>query len=71
MIKEEVLKQIENELLSSTEYFSRTKLYEVLNRELTRMGYWKNKSRGNPQKGWKNSKIAQRQVEIKKMMKEE
>ena len=30
------------------------KLYKVLKEELSKLGYWKLKSRGNPQKGYKN-----------------
>ena len=28
-------------------------LYKVLKRELTRLGYWRNRPRGNPVKGYK------------------
>ena len=31
----------------------RTKLYKALKTELLALGYWKNKSRGNPQAGYK------------------
>ena len=30
-----------------------TKLYKVLKEELTALGYWKCKVRGNPQAGWR------------------
>ncbi len=31
----------------------RSKLYKVLKRELSLLGYWRNRPRGNPAKGYK------------------
>ena len=31
---------------------SRKKLYQVLKNELTKLGHWRDRPRGNPAKGW-------------------
>ncbi len=62
---------LKNELSQIKDTFNRySKLGNLLKEELTRLGHWKARGRGNPRKGWKNSKIAQKQAEIKKIMKE-
>jgi len=33
-------------------------LYKVLKEELSKLGYWRNKSRGNPQKGYASMREA-------------
>ena len=37
---------------------TRTELYKLLKSELTRLGHWKNKGRGNPRTGFRNSPVA-------------
>lgn len=36
--------------------FGRSKLFELLKRKLSELGYWKNKPRGNPRKGYERMK---------------
>ncbi len=36
---------------------SRREMYKVLRRELSLLGYWKNKPRGDPKKGYSISKF--------------
>jgi hypothetical protein len=47
------LEQLTNEIRDIN---IRRKLYHVLKTELSKIGYWKNKERGNPAKGYINSK---------------
>lgn len=35
----------------------RTRLYNILKQQLILKGYWKNKPRGNPAKGWENAHL--------------
>ncbi len=48
----ELLKQLENELSNITPDFRHTELYKLLKERLSYLGYWKNKERGDPQKGF-------------------
>ena len=39
----------------NTDSFRHSDLYKLLRNELTRLGYWRKKPRGNPQLGYENS----------------
>lgn len=57
--KTEGLIWLKNELSRIGDNFdTRTELYKLLKSELTRLGHWKNKGRGNPRAGFKNSPVA-------------
>jgi len=45
------LDTLRRELMQSNGDFRHTALYKLLKIELTRLGYWKNKARGNPRAG--------------------
>jgi hypothetical protein len=59
MLKSEMLKQLENELSENVANFPRSKLFKILKENLSKMGYWKNKARGNPKKGYDKMMIKQ------------
>ena len=47
------LEALRSDLWRSNDDFRHTPLYKLLKIELTRLGYWKNKPRGNPSAGHK------------------
>lgn len=55
MVKDEQIEIVRKELKNATPHFNRTKLYKMLKEELTRLGHWKNRGRGNPAKAYKAS----------------
>ena len=61
-MKSELLKQLENELSNISPNFRHTKLYKLLHEKLSYLGYWKNKPRGNPKKGFQVMKENQSNV---------
>ena len=62
--------QLKNELSNITDKFdTRSELYILLRSELSRLGYWRNKQRGNPVKGYRTSPVAQQVTEIRKQLK--
>ena len=64
------LKDLRNDLRKPEVALRQTELYKLLKVELTRLGYWKNKPRGNPRKGFRQSPMAQLNIEIRKQAKE-
>jgi hypothetical protein len=44
---------LRHRLRNTGERFRETKLYMLLKKELSLLGYWKNRPRGNPKKGYK------------------
>ena len=64
-MNKETLKQLKNELQGADNNFRRTELYKILKEELSRLGYWKNKERGNSKKGYRNSEIFQMNATIR------
>lgn len=52
MTQKEHLKWLETELDKADKGFIRTKLALLLREKLSCLGYWKNKPRGNPKKGY-------------------
>ena len=59
MTKQEYLEQLQIDLANADGNFIRTKSGQIMRAELKRLGYWKNKSRGNPRKGGRNSRAKQ------------
>lgn len=47
------LNELRNDLMKANNDFRHTELYRILKTELTRLGYWKARPRGNPSKGYK------------------
>jgi len=47
---------------------NQTILYKALKDELTRLGYWHNRPRGNPSKGYNKSVAAQQQAAFKQQL---
>ena len=47
------LQELRKEIRSMT---TRKRLFHVLKKELSVLGYWRNKPRGNPEKGYEASK---------------
>lgn len=45
------IEQLRSEIRAMT---SRTKLWQTLRDELSALGYWRNRPRGNPSRGFKN-----------------
>ena len=56
------LNELRNDLMKANSDFRHTELYKLLKIELTRLGYWKARQRGNPSKGYK-SMIKQKEYE--------
>ena len=62
---------LKNELLKIEDKFERrSDLYKLLKTELSRLGYWHNKPRGNPSKGYRQSPVAQQTSKIRQQLKE-
>jgi len=62
---------LKNELSQITDHFDRrSKLLEVLKNELTRLGYWKNKQRGNAKLGYRHSPVAIHNATLKQQLKQ-
>ena len=64
----EVLNELRRELMKPDVAFRQTELYKLLKVELSVKGYWKNKPRGNPRKGFKNSPVMQQAAEIRQQL---
>ena len=67
----EVLNELRRELMKPDVAFRQTELYKLLKVELSVKGYSKNKPRGNPKKGFRQSPAAQQTAEIRKQTKKE
>jgi len=50
---------LKNQFERAGDGFIRTNLGKLLKEHLTKLGYWKNRERGDPKKGYKNSPEAQ------------
>ncbi len=50
---QEGLVWLKHRLRNTGERFRETKLYMLLKKELCLLGYWRNRPRGNPKKGYK------------------
>lgn len=62
---------LKNELSQITDKFdTRSALFIVLKDELTRLGYWKNKQRGNASKGYRSSPVAQQTTLLRQQLRD-
>ena len=52
MTNQNPLVWLKNELRKNPKQFRRTVLYRLLRDELTALGYWRKRARGNPRKGY-------------------